>query len=192
MEAALRTMAPALARDGYELVGRAERRLQFDYSYRPGWVAIPVILVPIPGVLALLIKEHDRVTVDFEPAPDGGTRLVVHGRAPRRVRRAFAQLSCGFRPLGQRPGPYPAAGFALWASVPGPYPAAGFAPGRTPAREPGPQGQRSPVSPPRANNELGNLALRASDRRAYSAAGFAPWAKPAREPGPQGQCSPFP
>jgi hypothetical protein len=92
MEAALRTMAPALAKGGYELVGRQERRLEFDYSYRPGWVAIPVILIPIPGVFALMIKEHDRVTVDFEPAPGGGTRLVVHGRAPRRVRRAFAQL----------------------------------------------------------------------------------------------------
>jgi hypothetical protein len=85
-------MAPALARGGYELVGRHDRRLEFDYSYRPGWVAIPVILFPGPGFLALLVKEHDRVTVDFEPAPDGGTRLVVHGRAPRRVRRAFAEL----------------------------------------------------------------------------------------------------
>jgi hypothetical protein len=92
MEAALRTMAPALARGGYELVGRHERRLEFDYSYRPGWVAIPVILFPGPGLLALLVKEHDRVTVDFEPGPGGGTRLVVHGRAPRRVRRAFAEL----------------------------------------------------------------------------------------------------
>ena len=84
MEAALRTMAPALAHDGYELVRRDERRLEFDYGYRPGWVAIPVILFPGPGLLALLIKEHDRVAVEFEPAAGGGTRLVVHGRAPRR------------------------------------------------------------------------------------------------------------
>jgi hypothetical protein len=92
MEAALRTMAPALARGGYELVGRHERRLEFDYSYRPGWVAVPVILFPGPGLLALLVKEHDRVTVEFEQGPSGGTRLVVHGRAPRRVRHAFAQI----------------------------------------------------------------------------------------------------
>ena len=92
MEAALRTMAPALAHDGYELVRRDERRLEFDYSYRPGWVAIPVIMFPGPGLLALLIKEHDRVAVEFEPAAGGGTRLVVHGRAPQRVRRAFAQI----------------------------------------------------------------------------------------------------
>jgi hypothetical protein len=93
MDAALRTLAPALARGGYELVTRDERRLEFDYTYRPGWVAIPIVLVPIPGLLALLIKEHDRVVVEFEDAPRGGTRLVVRGRAPRRVRRAFAELS---------------------------------------------------------------------------------------------------
>jgi hypothetical protein len=92
IEEALRTMAPALARSGYELVSRGERRLEFVYDYRPGWVALPVILAPIPGILALLIKEHDRVVVDFEDAPGGGTRLVVRGRAPRRVRRAFAEL----------------------------------------------------------------------------------------------------
>ena len=93
IDAALRSLAPALASGGYELVERADRRLEFDYSYRPGWVAIPIILVPIPGLLALLVKEHDRVRIDFEDGPDGGTRLVVRGRAPRRVRRAFAQLA---------------------------------------------------------------------------------------------------
>ena len=93
MAAALRTMAPALGHAGYELAGRDERRLTFDYSYRPGWVALPVIFMPFVGLLALMIKEHDRVVVDFDEAPGGGTRMVVHGRAPRRVRRAFAELS---------------------------------------------------------------------------------------------------
>jgi hypothetical protein len=93
MQEALRTMAPALARAGYELVHREELRLEFDYAYRPGWVAVPIILLPPIGLLALLIKEHDRVVVDFDAAPGGGTRMVVHGRAPRRVRRAFAELS---------------------------------------------------------------------------------------------------
>jgi hypothetical protein len=63
-----------------------------DRQYRPGWVVLPVIFLPFVGLLALLVKEHDRVVVDFEQAAGGGSRLVVHGRAPRRVRRAFAQL----------------------------------------------------------------------------------------------------
>ena len=93
MTVALRTMAPALARAGYELVDREDRRMWFDYAYRPGWVVVPVILFPFIGLLALLVKEHDRISVQFEDAPGGGTRMVVHGRAPRRVRRAFAELS---------------------------------------------------------------------------------------------------
>jgi len=92
MLAALRSMVPALARGGYELVSRSDRRLEFDYAYRPGWTAVPILLFPGPGFLALLVKEHDRVIVEFEPSPGGGTRLVVRGRAPRRVRRAFAEL----------------------------------------------------------------------------------------------------
>ena len=92
MQAALRSMVPALARGGYELVKRSDRRLEFDYAYRPGWVAVPILLFPGPGLLALLVKEHDRVIVELEAAPGGGTRLVVRGRAPRRVRRAFAEL----------------------------------------------------------------------------------------------------
>jgi hypothetical protein len=54
---------------------------------------LPVLFAPVVGLLALLIKEHDRVVVDFEESGNGGTRLVVHGRAPRRVRRAFAELA---------------------------------------------------------------------------------------------------
>jgi hypothetical protein len=92
IDAALRTMVPALARAGYELAGRDDRRLVFDFAYRPGWVVLPVLFLPIVGLLALAVKEHDRVSVDFEDAPRGGTRMVINGRAPRRVRRAFAEL----------------------------------------------------------------------------------------------------
>ena len=47
MEHTLATMA--LAGGGYELVERDDARLVFDYTYRPGWVAIPCILIPFPG-----------------------------------------------------------------------------------------------------------------------------------------------
>jgi hypothetical protein len=93
MKQALTTLAPALARGGYELVERDKHRLAFDYSYRPGWVAIPIILMPFVGLAALMIKEHDRVVVELEPGPGGATRMVISGTAPRRVRRAFAELA---------------------------------------------------------------------------------------------------
>jgi hypothetical protein len=93
MKQALTTMAPALARSGYQLVARDKHRLAFDYAYRPGWVVLPVIFVPFVGLAALLVKEHDQVVVDLEAGPGGGTRLVVSGTAPRRVRRAFAELA---------------------------------------------------------------------------------------------------
>jgi hypothetical protein len=92
IDAALQTMVPALARAGYELAGRDHRRLVFDFAYRPGWVVLPVLALPIVGLLALAVKEHDRVSVDFEDGSHGGTRMVISGRAPRRVRRAFAEL----------------------------------------------------------------------------------------------------
>src|SRR5829696_1963383 len=89
---ALHHIAPALHRQGYELVERDRRRLVFEYSYRPIWTfAVAVLLFPF-GLLALLHSEEERVGREFDDAPGGGTRLVATGRAPRRVRRAFAEL----------------------------------------------------------------------------------------------------
>ena len=91
MEAALRTMAPALAHDSYGSSGATSGGSSSTTATAPAG-SRSVILFPGPGLLALLIKEHDRVAVEFEPAAGDGARLVVHGRAPRQVRRAFAQL----------------------------------------------------------------------------------------------------
>jgi Domain of unknown function (DUF1707) len=90
---ALRYIAPVLQRFGYELVERTGRRLAFDYSYRPLWTfAVAVLLFPL-GLVALAYKAHERVRLDFDEASGGGTRLVLSGRAPRRVRRALAELA---------------------------------------------------------------------------------------------------
>jgi hypothetical protein len=92
MTEALRHIAPALHRQGYELVDKGERRLVFSYAYRPGWTyALAVCLFPI-GLIALTVRSEERITLDFDPLGRGRTRVVAHGRAPRRVRRAFAQL----------------------------------------------------------------------------------------------------
>jgi hypothetical protein len=92
MTEALRYIAPALHRQGYELVAKREDRLVFSYAYRPGWTyGVAVLLFPF-GLLALLHQQEERITLDFDRLGRGRTRVVAHGRAPRRVRRAFAQL----------------------------------------------------------------------------------------------------
>ena len=93
MEEALRHIAPALHAQGYELVDRTESRLGFVYSHRPGWTyAVAVLLLPF-SLLALLYRVEDRVVIELEPdRRRGGTRMIVRGNAPKRVRRAFAQL----------------------------------------------------------------------------------------------------
>jgi hypothetical protein len=93
MELALRHIVPALNRAGYELVERTDSRLGFAYSYRPGWT-YPVALLLLPfSLLVLLHRVEDRVVIEIEPDPSrGGTRTIIRGTAPRRVRRAFAQL----------------------------------------------------------------------------------------------------
>jgi hypothetical protein len=93
MEEALRHIAPALHAKGYELVDRSDTKLGFVYSYRPGWTyPVSVLLLPF-SLLALLHRVEDRVVIELEPdRRRGGTRMIVRGNAPKRVRRAFAQL----------------------------------------------------------------------------------------------------
>jgi Domain of unknown function (DUF1707) len=92
MDAALLYIVPALNRAGYELVERTDTRLGFLYSYRPGWTyPLAVLLLPF-SLLVLLHRVEDRVFIEIEPDRDRGTRTIIRGTAPRRVRRAFAQL----------------------------------------------------------------------------------------------------
>jgi len=92
MTEALRHIAPALHRQGYELVDKREGRLVFAYAYRPGWAyVVAIVLFPF-GLIALIARNEERITLDFDPLPRGRARIVAHGRAPRRVRQAFAEL----------------------------------------------------------------------------------------------------
>ena len=93
MEEALRHLAPALNRQGYELADRTETRLGFTYSYRPGWTYVAAILLLPFSLAALLYRVEERIVIELEPdRRRGGTRMIVRGRAPKRVRRAFAPL----------------------------------------------------------------------------------------------------
>jgi len=93
MEEAIRHIAPTLHRQRYELVERTDTRLAFTYHYRPGWTYLMAIALPPIGWVALFHKAEERVVIELEPdRRRGGTRIMVTGNAPKRVRRAFAQL----------------------------------------------------------------------------------------------------
>ena len=94
MDDLIRDVAPRMTAYGYDIVERTPDRVVFDLVRTPGWVIIPcVFLFPI-GLFALLVKTHDRVTVDLLER-GGETILVAHGIAPLSVRRAFAELEVG-------------------------------------------------------------------------------------------------
>lgn len=95
MEAALRHIAPAMHRGRYELAEKSSERLVFTYAHRPAWTFLVAVgLFPF-GLIALVHTAEERIVLDFDRARGGATRLVVTGRAPRSVRRAFAELEAG-------------------------------------------------------------------------------------------------
>ena len=84
-------IAPALARDGYDLsvIGGA---LLFRRQWRPTWtILVAVFTFPI-GLLALTHRKSDEVILEIQAGPHGGTELIAHGVGPLAVRRAFATL----------------------------------------------------------------------------------------------------
>lgn len=90
-EEAFEHIAPALARDGYELsvVGGA---LMFRRRWRPTWTVLVAIFTFPIGLLALSHRNTDEVIVEIQQSPHGGTELIAHGVGPLAVRRAFARL----------------------------------------------------------------------------------------------------
>jgi hypothetical protein len=84
-------VAPPLHNFGYDLIQREDDRLRFEREVRPLWT-IPIAILVFPfGLLALLHKSRDRITVDLAD-DERGTHLVATGVAPLRVRRGFAEL----------------------------------------------------------------------------------------------------
>ena len=84
-------VAPPLSRYGYDLIQREDDRLRFECERRPAWTfVLAVCLFPF-GLLALLHKDRDRITIDLA-GDERGTHLVATGVAPLPVRRAFAEL----------------------------------------------------------------------------------------------------
>jgi hypothetical protein len=84
-------VTPPLDRWGYDLVQRFDDRLRFEREVRPGWTILVAIFFFPFGLLALMHKDRERITIDLAES-DRGTTLVATGVAPRPVRRAFAEL----------------------------------------------------------------------------------------------------
>ncbi len=79
---ALDTIAPALNGFSYELKCQSPAELQFKRSSRPG------------GLLGLLAHENkERIVIAFQSKGSDQTTMIIHGRASRRVRKAFAALT---------------------------------------------------------------------------------------------------
>lgn len=78
-----------LAKYGYSLTSQTEMAVTYHRKYRPWWVILLAILTFPIGLLFLLITESATVTATVEGA-NGGTRLIVNGSAPKRLRESLS------------------------------------------------------------------------------------------------------
>ena len=87
----LQSVAPPMHRFGYDLVERTAERIVFERRTFAAWTLLPAIFLFPIGLLALLIRNDERVAIDLVER-GGETLLVAQGVAPLPVRRAFAGL----------------------------------------------------------------------------------------------------
>jgi hypothetical protein len=87
----MRHLVPMLAGDGYRIVEQSARRLVLHRKHMPTWaIVIAILFFPI-GLLALLARESDAVTVELFSDADGTTVTHVQGVAPMNVRTSCAR-----------------------------------------------------------------------------------------------------
>lgn len=76
---------------GYDLVDRTPDRLVLQRRYQPVWtILLAIFLFPL-GLLALLARSSETVTIGLA-SRDGYALTIVQGVAPLRIRRALAEL----------------------------------------------------------------------------------------------------
>jgi hypothetical protein len=87
----LEFLVPMFFEYGYDLVDRTSTRLVFERRYQPIWtILLAIFLFPF-GLLALLARANERITLDMSPR-DGYTLTMVQGIAPLKLRRALLDL----------------------------------------------------------------------------------------------------
>ena len=85
-------VVPPMERSGYDITQRWDGRLRFERETRPVWTFVVAVLLFPVGLIALLYKDRELVTIDLDEFDDGTTQLVASGVAPLPIRRAFADL----------------------------------------------------------------------------------------------------
>ena len=75
----------------YKLTTQSEAGLTFHKRYTPWWMIFPILLLFPIGLLFLFVKSDATITATFT-ATDGGTRMLVSGKAPKKVTEAFAEM----------------------------------------------------------------------------------------------------
>jgi Domain of unknown function (DUF1707) len=84
-------VVPLCVANGYRIVHQGANQLVLQRRRIPVWaIVIAVVFFPL-GLLALLAKETDVVTVDITSTPDGAPLTHVHGIAPVEIRAPLAQ-----------------------------------------------------------------------------------------------------
>ncbi|HKP88594.1 MAG TPA: hypothetical protein VJT75_01345, partial [Thermoleophilaceae bacterium] len=73
---------------GYKLIGETPDGLALRKRSIPGWAIALAVLFPIPGILFLLARREDIVTVSLGHVPEG-TRVAYAGRASTRLQQAL-------------------------------------------------------------------------------------------------------
>jgi hypothetical protein len=89
----LSKLAPPLSDYGYELVTQSPTGLVFECKARPPWTILAAIFAFPVGLIALTVRRNERIAISLEPGSAGGTAMIIHGNAPRRVRKAFLSLT---------------------------------------------------------------------------------------------------
>jgi hypothetical protein len=91
----LENLAPGLHRFGYELQASSDTELVFERRGRPAWVPFVAIFAFPIGLAALAVHESQRIVITLDARDGAPTVMTVYGRAPRAVRKVFAELRLG-------------------------------------------------------------------------------------------------
>ncbi len=75
----------------YQLTTQSEAGLTFHKRYTPWWMVFPIVFLFPIGLLFLFVKSDATITATFTPE-GSGTRVLVSGKAPKKVAEAFAEM----------------------------------------------------------------------------------------------------